>query len=191
MSGARAYLVGVPGAGKTTLMRHLTAGLRTIAISKPLAHMVYLEADGPRIIGMELGGRHDTFGGTDRLSMSVQPSAIALVARWASDNPESVIVAEGDRLATATFLDALGGDLVWLDTPAEEARARRDGRSMQNAVWIRGRETKVRNLVSSRPHIRLDGALTPEAVADQAKDLVPAYAALAKGAHHGEEQRQG
>lgn len=173
---SRAYLVGVPGAGKTSLLRSITAGAPFVESPKPLAHVVYLDETGRDVVGMQLGARHPAFGGTDRLSMAVQPKAVSFVMRFADRYPTAAIVAEGDRLATAGFLDHFGGLLVWLDTPADLAADRRARRgSNQNESWIRGRATKVANLVADRPHVRLDGTLTPGELRDQALALVPAF----------------
>lgn len=179
-AGPRAYLIGVPGAGKTSLLRAITASTTCIEIAKPIAHQVYFAALRGEVIGMQLGAKHPQFGGTDRLSMSVQPQAIAFVASWARRYPRAAIVGEGDRLATRTFLDAFGGLLVWLDTPPEVAAARRAGRgSRQDERWLAGRATKVSNLVSHRPHVRLDGALDFAELRRQAVELVPAFRRLA------------
>ena len=173
----RAYLVGVPGAGKSTLMRHLTASVPYVLERRPLAHLVYL-GEG-RATGVQLGAPHEAYGGTDRLSMSVQPTAVEFVTWLAVAAPEVAVIAEGDRLANGRFLDALGGDLVWLDTPEDEAQRRRAGRgSHQNERWLAGRATKVRRLVGHRPHVRLDGSLPPAELTAAALAAVPAFRAI-------------
>ena len=93
-------------------------------------------------------------------------------------------IAEGDRLATAGFLDALGEssdrfDLVWLDVPDELAAARRAqrGASAPTDTWLKGRATKVRRLVESRPHVRLDGTMDPAQLVAAAL-AIPAFATL-------------
>lgn len=177
--GPRAYLIGLPGAGKTSLMRSITASTTCAEMDKPLAHLVYLDGTGA-VVGMQLGAKHPTFGGTDRLSMSVQPKAIEFVANFSRWNPGAAIVGEGDRLATRTFLDAFGGQVVWLDTPPALAEHRRRARgSNQSAAWLAGRATKISNLVKHRPHVRLDGSLDPVALRRQAVELVPAFRQLA------------
>lgn len=160
-------------------MRALTAGLPLVTETKPFAHTVYLDAGG-NPLGVELGARHNTFGGTDRLSMSVQPAAIRFLETWAAHWPDAAIVGEGDRLATAAFLDALDGTVVWLDTPKAEAATRRVLRgSTQSSAWLKGRYTKVRRLAESRPHVRLDGTLPVPELVEAAVAQVPAFAALA------------
>lgn len=174
----RAYVVGLPGAGKSSLLRHITADLARWDERRPFAHIVY--ARGPHTLGMQLGGDHPTFSGTDRLSMGVQPLAIQFVTQLAKHWPDLVVLGEGDRLANAGFLDAFGGDLVWLDTPPDLAGARRAARSnaTQSATWLAGRATKVRRLVEGRDHIRLDGTLPPDDLAAAAIEAVPAFASL-------------
>ena len=70
-------------------------------ITRPFAHTLYWR--GPEMVGAQLGAHHHDFPGTDRLSMGVQPIAIAAVQA----RPWPVVIGEGDRLATAGFLDAL------------------------------------------------------------------------------------
>lgn len=173
-----AYLIGLPGAGKSTLMRLLTDGLDVAWERRPFAHARYYDDD--RLIGAQIGGHHPEFPGTDRLSMAVQPKAIA----WVAGRPAPVVLGEGDRLATAGFLDALAAaadrfDLVWLDTAPADAAARAAARgSTQNEQWRRGRETKVRRLVEARAHVRLDGALSPTDLVAVARARVPAFATI-------------
>lgn len=174
-----AYLVGQPGAGKSRLLRGLTENLRATPAARPFAHVVYHDDDGPA--AAQLGGAHETFPGTDRLSMSVQPVA----EEWVRRRPYPVLVGEGDRLATAGFLDALAGaadelTVVHLDVPDEVAEERRAGRGTeQRASWVAGRRTKVRRLLDGREHVTLDGTLPPEELLRQAIERVPAFAALA------------
>jgi ribose 1,5-bisphosphokinase PhnN len=141
------YLVGVPGAGKSTLMAALTADMP--AAEEQYGHGLWLRWLGAPPRAVELGRRRERFSGTDALGMAVMPVACA----WIADATVPLVLAEGDRLASMKFLSAAAAagravELVWLDVPPECARARRHARgSAQDATWLAGRETKVRNLV--------------------------------------------
>jgi thymidylate kinase len=173
-----AYIIGEPGAGKSTLVRALTDSHRPEWRRKPFAHAVYFD-EGGRTAAVQIGGDHDQFPGTDRLSMSVQPRAI----EWVLSAPAPAVFAEGDRLATAGFLAALEAVcdewwLILLATPFDVARERRAGRgSDQNETWLRGRQTKVQRLAAAHPErlVALDGRRTPEELADRLREL-PAFA---------------
>jgi len=171
-----AYVVGVPGSGKSTLLRALLpppAGFRP----RPVPHLLYATRDGTRIAGAQIGADHPRFPGTDRLSMAIQPQAI----EWLQTAPVPVLVGEGDRLSTESFLRALVASttqahVVWLDTPPEVAAERRAKRgSAQSEQWLRGRETKVRRLVDRLAEhvIRLDGSLPLETLVRTTLAAVP------------------
>lgn len=143
-------LIGAPGAGKSTLMRAALQGSRVTNVhAKPFARVVY--NDG---VATQLGRTGGMFPGTDQLSMSVAPK----VADWLAERWVVNVVAEGDRLACATFIDAMVRycdtfTLVLLDTLPELAAERRAmraeamGGTTQSDAWVRGRATKVVNLV--------------------------------------------
>ena len=168
-----AYLIGEPGSGKSTLLRALTEGIDRERRSKPFAHTVY-RRDG-RTVAAQLGGEHPSFPGTDRLSMSVQPVAID----WLMGAPAPFVLAEGDRLATAGFFNALTEwtdewTLIHLDTPAETAASRRAQRpGDQDPAWVKGRQTKVSKLVSIHQArlVTLDGRQTVEELAEEVRRL--------------------
>lgn len=142
MSRHLLYVIGVPGSGKTTLVRELVLGRRRRVVPKPFAHTVY--EDGL----VQLGRDRQGHGGTDALSMSVQPHVIAALQAGAWER----ILAEGDRLANTGFFAAAQGagyglTVVLLTLPAEAAAARRSARGThQDERWLRGRESKVANL---------------------------------------------
>lgn len=144
------YLIGEPGVGKTTLLGAITDGLPGIAARRPFARTIY------DCGVVQLGEDRPVFGGTDTLSMSVQPK----VVEWAAMPDYPDIVGEGDRLANGKFFQAmkdLGYDLrivlVRADPEliAERRLERAADHSMrpQDAVWLQGRQTKVRGLASA------------------------------------------
>jgi hypothetical protein len=174
------YLIGSPGAGKSTLMAALTDGLEfTPGKVGLVAFKHYRDPDG-RTVAAELGAAHDLFPGTDRLSMAVQPDAVA----WVQAAPAPFVFGEGDRLATIGFLEAFaqacdqGLTVLWLDTPDDVARGRSAGRSSQNEGWQKGRRSKVRRLAAVLPVARLDGRAPLAELVVAACALVPAFPAL-------------
>jgi hypothetical protein len=136
------YVIGVPGSGKTTLTRQLVLGRRRRVLSKPFALTLY--EDGLVQLGRDRLGH----GGTDALSMSVQPSAVAALQTGAWER----VLAEGDRLANMAFFEAARDagyevDVVHLRVPLEVAAQRRAERGTnQDERWLAGRASKVRNL---------------------------------------------
>jgi hypothetical protein len=159
------YIIGVPGSGKTTLARELVLGRRRRVIKEPFAHTIY--EDGL----VQLGRDREGHGGTDALSMSVQPHVIdALeIAGWPA------VLGEGDRLTNRAFFEAVRHvgyhlDVVLLSVPNELAAVRRVQRgSTQDERWLRGRERKVDNL-RDMATIVLDGARPAAELVGQLKD---------------------
>jgi hypothetical protein len=147
------YLIGQPGAGKSTLAAALTHGCVGVQEEKPLAHVVWARTYGSQRRVIELGARRDKFSGTDALSMSVQPKVIEFL----SDPGIRLVLGEGDRLANGKFFEyaeALGFEvtLAYLAVSASVADARRRqrvadlGGKPQNPAWVAGRITKSRRL---------------------------------------------
>jgi chloramphenicol 3-O-phosphotransferase len=147
------YLIGVPGAGKTTLAKELFQNVKGVVMTKPFLHVVHPG-------GVELGGPRDKFAGTDALPMNVQP----LVLPFLLNNIWDLAFAEGDRLANGKFFDACTAagwtvHVVLLDAPEGLAAARRTARgSTQAETWVKGRVTKVGRLWASYGAIRLDAS---------------------------------
>lgn len=166
------YLIGEPGVGKTTLLSAVTDGLRGMAVRRPFARTLY------DCGVVELGEARAVFGGTDTLSMSVQPK----VLEWAEMPDYPDIVGEGDRLANAKFFQGmkdLGYDLCIVhcsappDVLTERRLARAAAHSMkpQDAVWLQGRQTKVARLAEAWATIQLDMTADPQLLLNAAADL--------------------
>ncbi|GAA4908158.1 P-loop-containing protein [Streptomonospora salina] len=142
------YLIGEPGAGKSTTMAALTARCDRIGRRAPFAHDLLVRSR--EVVAVELGRRRARFPGTDALALSVEPSARS----WLPSSPVPLVLAEGDRLATAGFLGAaeavgFAPTLVWCRPPAEVAAQRRRARgSAHEPSWVRGRTTKARRLAA-------------------------------------------
>lgn len=162
-------MVGVPGAGKTTCLGaafDLLGWARLLAEDGPFAHEMLVEDSV--VVGAHLGKQRDGFGGTDALGMGVAPK----VKRWlAEQDTYPLVVGEGDRLGTGSFLGAamhmpdVEVEVVLLGCREETAAKRRAERgSTQNPSWLSGRLTKVRNLAPLADHT-VDGNRPVEAVA--------------------------
>ena len=158
------YLIGEPGAGKTTLLNQALGGLQRIPQQRPIPHELLTRPVGCSsgvVIGAHLGRSRESFGGTDALSMSIQPQAQA----WIAGHPWPLVVAEGDRLANSRFFDicatvGIEVQVVLLATPPAVAAQRRAARTpwrAQNERWIRGRITKTARLADAYQAVRLGG----------------------------------
>lgn len=132
------YVIGEPGAGKSTLVEYLTAGLPYEETDSPFAMRRY------DCGVLELGRRREAFSGTDALGMSVQPK----VVQFLEGVQPKLVLAEGDRLGNGKFFASLYnlGYNLWLYElfGADTARRHREQRgSHQDPKWLKGRQTKV------------------------------------------------
>jgi len=149
------YLIGEPGAGKSTLLLNALPEIKRWPVNpKPFAHAT--GTIGDRSVAY-LGRPDATFPGTDSLSMSVQPKALA----WLASRPADIIVGEGDRLSTVGFLTAVPSTVVVYvcSARAQERRSQRAqtlGRPEQTGSWAKGRRTKVANIRARIHTVRLD-----------------------------------
>jgi hypothetical protein len=161
------YIVGIPGSGKTSMVDGALRRLHASAefIDHPIPHTRY---DGWL---WHLGSPRANFGGTDTLSMSIQPRVIEWLPQAEADGCD-LLLGEGDRLANNKFFRRCPKlTLVYLDTPLSLARHRAAyravelGSGQQAESWWKGRVTKVDGLVGGNPHIRLDGRQSSDALA--------------------------
>jgi len=177
------YLIGVPGAGKSTALAgaiDLLGWGEPKARSQPFAHSWYED-----VRAVKLGKQDVPFPGTDTLSLGVNPRAVEFIQTTGAD----LVVGEGDRLANRRFLfaaaDAGGVALVTVDLPAVVAfqrmldRADALGVAPQQESWWNGRATKTANLRRlSHPGLRhetVDGSRPREAVAAQVADVIDSW----------------
>lgn len=145
------YLVGAPGAGKSTLMRELTRRWNRTPAPEGMTRDYLIDPLTSSLEAVELGKRRSAFSGTDALGQSV----IEIAIPWMIEQTETDLVfAEGARLGNRRFLTTCAatgyavilGHLDHSDTEAwRAARARELGRE-QNPSWVRGRATAARNL---------------------------------------------
>ena len=141
---------GQPGTGKTTLFRKYMEGKDWI-LCEP-AKLVSASYNADRdlyILGKYEEG--ETFAGTDRLSMAVQPP----LQEWIASHNCNILF-EGDRVFNQSFLEFCMGlpntelQVVYLKAPKDLLEQRyKDRGSDQSEQFLRGRETKYSNLLSN------------------------------------------
>jgi len=140
---------GEPGAGKSTLMKRLIETFDVEPKYDQFKLVPYLQKDNVYVLGKYEEG--EVFSGTDRMSMAVQPEAIKFLATLPNN---SVVLYEGDRLFTASFLEHCVENydlsIIYLQTKKEVRQERyKDRGSNQNETWLQGRETKIANILSN------------------------------------------
>lgn len=144
---------GEPGAGKSTLMKNIMHAYHFENCFDKFKLVPYHHSTDQNkniyILGKYEEG--EKFSGTDRMSMAVQPEAVKFLASL----PDGAIVLyEGDRLFTASFLehclDNYDLEIIYLETDKEVRKDRYKERgSDQNETWLQGRETKIANILSN------------------------------------------
>lgn len=165
------YLIGAPGAGKTTIMR---AAVGPALIERQVG-AVWCTSHDRNV--MQLGRQRSRFGGTDALAYDIQPKVLELLKGWGPKSAR-IVVGEGDRLSNAGFFHAvinLGITLVvvHLDTQPRLALERRAGRgSSQSISWVRGRETHTRRLAEGWAARTLLGDATAATNGDILKAII-------------------
>lgn len=141
---------GQPGTGKTTLFRKYMENKDWISCEP--AKLVSASYNVDR--DLYILGKYDegeTFAGTDRLSMAVQPP----LQEWIASHNCNILF-EGDRVFNQSFLEFCMGlpntelQVVYLKAPKDLLEQRyKDRGSDQSEQFLRGRETKYSNLLSN------------------------------------------
>lgn len=144
---------GVPAVGKSTLVKRLLSlfvGYTPFEYGR-LKGRLY---DAERLFVL---GEYDadSFGGTDRLAMDVQPDAEAFIAEAANSEEfhRATVLFEGDRLFNGSFLETLAKtagvrtDAYILTADESKLAARHEQRGDgQSESWLRGKRTEIESL---------------------------------------------
>ena len=141
---------GQPGTGKTTLFRAFMQNHEWERVEpKKMLPALYCKALDLYVLGKYEDG--ETFAGTDRLSMAVQPIAQCFVSETKSN-----ILFEGDRIFNQSFLEFSMGlpdtdlQVVYLKVPDDMLKQRyADRGSDQSETFLKGRATKYSNILSN------------------------------------------
>jgi molybdopterin-guanine dinucleotide biosynthesis protein len=145
---------GYPGSGKSTIVR------RMIELLEKQGHTFKSERKGivswmesKELIILGTYAPSETFPGTDRFPLNVQPEAQKFLLSKASGG--KVIFFEGDRLFNEKMLAFLEEHfevvLCIVSMSRKLLEQRRNARSEQNVSWRKGRETKVDRLAMTHP----------------------------------------
>jgi dephospho-CoA kinase len=143
-------IIGVPGTGKTTLVKEFikrSSDDWEIVNPAPQVFSTYSKKMNLHVLGKYEEG--EIYAGTDKLGLSCQPH----IQKWLSELEETNVLLEGDRLSNGSFFDFLiektkeNTEIYVLETSKEELIQRYLKRgSNQSTTFIKGRETKVSNI---------------------------------------------
>ena len=141
---------GQPGTGKTTLFRKFMENYTWETVEpKKLVPALYCKELDLYILGKYEQG--ETFAGTDRMSMAVQPMAIEFIKETTSN-----VLFEGDRIFNQSFLEFCMEEpstelvIVYLSVPDSLLSQRYiDRGSDQSEIFLKGRATKYSNILSN------------------------------------------
>lgn len=147
-------IAGYPGTGKSTLVKQIIYELGSLRFRKKHGTLEYEHMKDVNILGYY--EENNLFGGTDRLSMSVQQDAVDFLNKYVClGGGETPIIWEGDRLSNSEFIKLCNhiGEFRFIVLKCDEVilTNRRNERSLkagkvQNETWVKGRESKVYNL---------------------------------------------
>ena len=142
-------ILSEPGGGKTTLMSKIVNHYDLVPHYKEVKLVPYLRQDNIVVLGKYEEG--EIYGGTDTLSMAVQPEAVKFLDTLSEND---IVLFEGDRLCNTSFLEncvnKYDTTIVYLKTSKENREKRYKERgSQQNETWLKGRETKISNILTN------------------------------------------
>jgi len=160
---------GQPATGKSTLM---TAIMERLKISRTEPNRIKYVKWHENMLGTtavlgDYGPTATTFTGTDKLGMSAQPHVVRWISTLSNASLLRTVLFEGDRLFNLSFLqsmEAAGYHCEWYVLTAEpdsihdRHRARGDS---QTETWLKGRKTKVANIMQASQEGTLKSTMTP------------------------------
>jgi len=141
------YIIGIPGTGKSTLMKAFMERAGGEWKQERVIDLLDTHSNG-KCRGFRKYEEVGNFRGTALLSMAVSPNAIA----WVNTKPNETICGEGDRLNSKTFFEAVGDDLTIIHLKVSdntrEKRYKERG-SNQSEKFIQTTRTKCQNVLEA------------------------------------------
>lgn len=160
-------VAGQPGTGKTTLFREFMKNHEWEKVEpKKMLPALYCKELDLYVLGKYEDG--ELFAGTDRLSMAVQPIAQEFVQECTAN-----ILFEGDRLTNSKFYDFLlqqdaKVEFLVLTVSDETMKQRyKDRGSDQSETFLKGRETKIGNILNNFEYMDVTTVFKNETHEDQ------------------------
>jgi hypothetical protein len=151
---------GIPASGKSRLMREVMARLGPsqpflqVSNAGPVPGLSFAPPSGTELLGVI--GKYadgDTYPGTDRLSMAIQPAVLTALGTFAEADRTAVFAFEGDRLFNGSLIDwccktpGIEPRFFLLTISKEAQRLRMADRSdTKRATFVKGRNTKYGRL---------------------------------------------
>lgn len=142
------FVAGEPATGKTTLFRKVMSRLGVGSAFQYESTVKGIHYPETRVWVLGLYPEGVTFGGTDKLAMTLITNAIP----WLETVPKKhAVLIEGDRLCNQRFFDAcrqIGElQLFMLEAnPLELSRRHKERGDTQSEQWLQSRRTKLENL---------------------------------------------
>lgn len=169
---------GSPATGKSTLIKALIDCVKSPWNENYKSTLKWHENSTHKLIVLgDYSNKQGNFGGTDRLSMAVQPVALKAVQDWSVDPTRQgwSVLFEGDRLFNLSFISSVNGmagvESKWIilevSAPVTDEASILDKRhtdrgDTQSKTWLRGRETKINKIRVSLSGIQVWRHNTPE-----------------------------
>lgn len=169
---------GEPATGKTTLMLKYRKALSRPAYFKWGRLMVEQHVREKLLIFGNYQ-EEDTFAGTDKLSMAVQPDAVQFVSRAKHGVFGGyTFLFEGDRLFNSSFLGECSKyfhtmSVVVLVASPELLSMRHSQRGdTQGETFLKSRRTKVENILKNYPSAEVWQSAEQDALVDRLQNLI-------------------
>jgi hypothetical protein len=159
--GTLTVLIGSPGAGKSTLIEHLTRGLDCAEMQyrKTALRVLWYQPGG----FMEFGRLADPANGKPRRGGDrLDRAACRFMAACLRDYQPAFAFGEGQRMMSLRLLEevrAIGysTEVWWLDCPEELALERLSQRDpVPSLTWVRGQRSRVANFADATRAQRLE-----------------------------------